>query len=309
MSDSGSGASGDSSSLVDAIENILITNNYVKTNTDEIKEKLQLLVSKEESEDTKLTYENKEVSSLEDEKVKDYKDSTVAKNFSVIEERINKQFNELNNKLKDIGNISFIGSMFSLVVGGFTVMKTLMSKTASGIGKLTKTIVSPILNIGSVIKNGFFTGISKSIGLVVGAVAGIGAGISFLKNGITGFGKKLGNVIAAPFKAIGSWFSRKNTPDIQERKKQMLREKIQDKIARVVDKIIDMLEPFISTLLRFSSFIIVPILTMAANVLLIIAAIVAIGLGLYLAYQWLKPYITKFIEWIKPYISKLWEWI
>lgn len=332
--------------VVVGVEDILITNQYVKDNIDEIRAQLQNISStanekNEPSGKADLTYENKNVEDLKDVKSTDYKDSTNAKNFSTledklsqkfdatnsniaaIEKRINKQFEQINDKLSSMANISLFGTIISFLGTGAGGIMGLLTKATSGIFKLSKTIVSPVLKLGKLVSSGIFVGISKSIGLVLGSIAAIGAGISFLKNGIVNgfkkigsgianFGKKVGNVIASPFRAIGKIFTR-NKDDIRARKKEMLREKIQERMNKVIDKIVDMLEPFISMVGIFVKMAIVPILTTFAYIVTLVAAFALLGVGLYLAYKWVKekiwPYISAAIDWIKEWAGKIWGWL
>lgn len=68
-----------------------------------------------------------------------------------------------------------------------------------------------------------------------------------------------------------------------------------DKISKVIDKMWKVIEPLIDKVVLFMAAmffsVILPVTLIAAKVLLIVAAIVAIGIGLYLAYKIVKAKI------------------
>jgi hypothetical protein len=100
-----------------------------------------------------------------------------------------------------------------------------------------------------------------------------------------------------------------------------MRDKIFNFISKIIDKIWKTIEPFVDKVGFFmglvSKFVIIPIAIIALKVALIVASIVAIGIGLYLAYEWIKKKIMQFIDYIfsgqawediKSGLMAAWEW-
>jgi hypothetical protein len=139
-------------------------------------------------------------------------------------------------------------------------------------------------------------GLFGAIGGIAAGVGLIGKGIKGLAGGIGKLGSKIGGAIASPFKKIGGFFSslnpfkRKKTDENGEKKKQRIRDLIMERIAKVVDNVWKVIEPFIDMVVGFMKImflsVIMPIATIAATVLLIIGAIVIAGILLYKAYKW-----------------------
>lgn len=238
----------------------------------------------------------------QDETVGDYKDSTIALNFDHLQNFIQTQVDQINENLKNIpgqsGILSIVGTIGGIAAGIGAVTKFIGSKTIMG-------IAATVAKVGAI-----SAGIVGGIGLAIKGIKSIGSGI---KNGIG----KIGKGIAAPFKKIGSVFSSINPfakkdearKAKQEEKKQALRDKIFNFISKIIDKIWKIIEPFVDKVGFFmglvSKFVIIPIAIMALKVALIVAAIVAIGIGLYLAYQWVKAKVMQFINYV--FSGQLWE--
>lgn len=295
--------------------------------------------SMDDSSDNKQTYKNKEVDTLEDEESGEFKDSKVAVNFSILQTNIQTQLDKINDNLKHIPGKAgiasavgaFLGGSISKLAGGIgKIFKTISSKTFLGIGTTLSKMAGGIGSIFKTISNKAFLGISAavagigaSVGLAIGGIKKLGAGI---KSGFS----KVGQGIAKPFKKIGSAFSainpfKKHDEDREakaERKKQAARDKIFNFISKIIDKLWKVIEPFIGKAAFFmglvSRFVIIPIALVAAKVLLIVAAITLLGIGIYMAYQWIKKKIVAFWNYIvsgemwkdiKAMFSKAWNWL
>ena len=254
--------------------------------------------------------------STENAKEGDYEDSTPAKNFMTLQTYINKQFDVLNENIKNIpGQSELMSKMFKAIGVGF-------GATFSGITKLTKGVAKTISKTASIAKSlGKFT-----IGGLFKIVSGVAKGVGSVIKGIGSLGKKVGGAIASPFKKIGGFFASLNPFKRSEKKAEERKQKAKDKImeimAKVVEKIWKAVEPFIDKVAFFmglvTKFVIVPIALIALKVLLIVAAITAIGVGLVLAYFWIKKKIAGWVEYfksgqwwedLKAKMLAAWEWM
>lgn len=247
----------------------------------------------------------------EDVQKGDFKDSTIAENFYAVQTYVQKQFDVLNDNLKNIpGQSGMMASITSFVSKGFI---GLIGKVVA-VGKLvaqgTSKVFTGIGKIGSSLGKGLFAAVN---GIAIG-VASLGKGLKSVVSGIGSIGAKVGNAIATPFKAIGGFFSSLNPFKMKrdkkkEDKKQQLRDKIMEKITKLVDKIWTVIEPFIDIVLSFVKIamiaVVIPIAIIMAQVLLIVGALVLIGIGLYLAYQWVSSKVKWFISYVKS--GKLWK--
>ena len=312
------------SSVTNVLKNFLLNqitelfdNDAKKEDIEELKEWMQQNLVKGDVEKTKQLEKNEdqdekkpEEAKEKDEEAGDFKDSTPANNFYTLQTFVQKQFDTLNENLKNIPGQS----------GIFSKMKSFMSnsflsvvKKISSIGKsLAKGSVAVIKKIGGLAK-----GLGKVAAFPIVAVASgvkaLGKGMKSVMSGIGKIGSKVGGAIAAPFKKIGGFFSSlnpfKRKKDKKEEKKQAIRDKIMNVIAKVIDKVWKVLEPFVDKILFFTGlvtkFVIVPIAIIALKVLLIVAAITLLAIGLYLAYQWVKKKIVQFWNYITS--GELWE--
>ena len=271
--------------------------------------------SESNGEQSGITYSSKEVSSTADEEAGDYRDSTVAANFSTLQQFVESQVNMLNENIKSIpGGIGF-GKIGKLLGAGFAGVLSATKKLGSKIGSLAKGTFSKLASVTKIIGGGILKGIGKTLSGIVGGVASIGKGIGKLGSGIfkgissigsavKGFGAKVGGAIAHPFKAIGGFFKNRKK-DKAEAKKEKLREKFMDFMMKMFEKLWDFLEPILSKLKIFMLITMVPILVVAVKVLLILAAITAIVVGIVLAVMWVK---NKLIPKIKALLGKLKAW-
>ena len=82
-----------------------------------------------------------------------------------------------------------------------------------------------------------------------------------------------------------------------------------DKISKVIDKMWKVIEPLIDKVVLFMTAmffsVIVPVALIAAKVLLIVAAIVAIGIGLYLVYKWVTAKVKQFWNYVTS--GEMWK--
>lgn len=215
-----------------------------------------------------------------DEEKGDFKDSTPANNFYTLYSFIQKQFDILNENMKNIPGQSGI-----------------LSKTTA------------------FIKNGFLNTVKK--------ISSIGKNMKSITSRIGKLGSGVGGMIATPFKKIGNLFSSLNPfKGKKDGKKQALRDKLLSAIEKILNKLWKIVEPFVSMVTKFIwmaiKTVVIPIAIIVAKVLLIAAAITLLGVGLYLAYRWIKKKIAEWIEyfksgkWWKDLKAKMldaWEWI
>ena len=248
------------------------------------------------------TVEPKEtIAVVEDEEKEDYRDSTPANNFYILQTFIQKQFDVLNQNLKNIPGQS----------GMFSKIKSIVSNSIlSKIGNLTKKTLKIALVPIAAISTG---------------VAAVSKGIKSVASGIGKIGSKVGGAIASPFKKIGGFFSKFNPfghKDKKEEKKQKLRDKIMEKMSKIIDKVWKVIEPFIDMVTHFLimaiTTIVIPIALIAAKILLIIGAITLLAIGAYLVFSWVKEKITQFFNYvtsgqmwkdIKAKMIAAWEWM
>jgi hypothetical protein len=91
-------------------------------------------------------------------------------------------------------------------------------------------------------------------------------------------------------------------------------------ICKIIDKLWKVIEPFIDKvkifMLKAVVGIMVPIAVILAKVLFIVATIIAISVGLYLAYKWIKEKLSAFVNYfssgqlftdVKDGLSNAWE--
>ena len=254
------------------------------------------------NDESKQESEHSQQKEKEDEEVGDYKDSTIAKNFDTLQDRIQKQFDALN---KAVNNITGKGSILSkigiAVSGGMTRLMTAMST-------MKKSITSPMSKIATFVKSPL-----KKIG---------GATMSVFK--------KVGSAVKSPIKKVGNVLSKLNPFASSEQKskdkKQQARENAKTRMLNIMSKIVEKIwkavEPFIDKVAFFMSlvtkFVIVPIALIAAKVLLIVATIALLAIGLYMVYKWVKQKVSEFIDYvvsgrmwadIKAKMLAAWEWL
>ena len=280
------------------------------------------------SEQSGTTYSSKEVSSTADEESGDYRDSTVAANFSTLQQFVESQVNMLNENIKSIpGGIGF-GKIGKLLGAGFTGVLSATKKLGSKIGSLAKGTFSKLASVTKIIGGGILKGIGKTLSGIAGGVASIGKGIGKLGSGIfkgfgkigstvKGFGAKVGGAIAHPFKAIGGFFKNRKK-DKAEAKKEKLREKFMNFMMKAFEKLWDFLEPILSKLKIFMLIALVPILTTAATVIAIIAGLVAIVAGAWILWNIIKKKALQFWNYIVSGemlddiiagLKKAWDWL
>lgn len=280
------------------------------------------------SEQSGTTYSSKEVSSTADEESGDYRDSTVAANFSTLQQFVESQVNMLNENIKSIpGGIGF-GKIGKLLGAGFTGVLSATKKLGSKIGSLAKGTFSKLASVTKIIGGGILKGIGKTLSGIAGGVASIGKGIGKLGSGIfkgfgkigsavKGFGAKVGGAIAHPFKAIGGFFKNRKK-DKAEAKKEKLREKFMNFMMKAFEKLWDFLEPILSKLKIFMLIALVPILTTAATVIAIIAGLVAIVVGAWILWNIIKKKALQFWNYIVSGemlddiiagLKKAWDWL
>lgn len=280
------------------------------------------------SEQSGTTYSSKEVSSTADEESGDYRDSTVAANFSTLQQFVESQVNMLNENIKSIpGGIGF-GKIGKLLGAGFTGVLSATKKLGSKIGSLAKGTFSKLASVTKIIGGGILKGIGKTLSGIAGGVASIGKGIGKLGSGIfkgfgkigsavKGFGAKVGGAIAHPFKAIGGFFKNRKK-DKAEAKKEKLREKFMNFMMKAFEKLWDFLEPILSKLKIFMLIALVPILTTAAAVIAIIAGLVAIVVGAWILWNIIKKKALQFWNYIVSGemlddiiagLKKAWDWL
>ena len=251
------------------------------------------LSSQQTSQENEQTTETE----AEDEEAGEFKDSTPAKNFFTLQTFVQHQFDILNENLKNIPGQS----------GMFSKMKAFMSQGFLGIMK-------KVTSFGK-----------STIGAIASKVGSIGKGMKPILAGIGYIGKKVGGALASPFKKIGNIFSKFNFTKTKNAIKDAIKQKIRDKLLSAIEKILNKLwkivEPFVSMVTKFIwmaiKTIVIPIAIIMAKVLLITAAITLLGVGLYLAYRWIKKKIAAFWEYIvsgelwkdiKDWLSKIWNW-
>lgn len=286
--------------------------------TESGEENIQKTGEKEASKEGQ-TFRDKEVDSLKDESDGEYQDSTIAKNFTTMQNFVQQQVDQLNDHIAAIPGGLGLGKLMKFVgtsIGRCVVaVKKLGSKVGSfakkslvGIGKVSKFLVGGALK-GVTKTLGFIkNGIGK-VGSLVGKVAGsVVGGLKTIGAGIKGIGSKVGGAILHPFKAIGGFFSRKKKDKVAE-KKEKLREKFMNFVMGMVDKIWTFVEPILDKLKIFMLVALVPILTTALTVLAIIAAVTLVVVGLVMAYMWVKNKLIPKIKaiWDKV-VAKLKQW-
>lgn len=222
----------------------------------------------------------------EDESVGEYQDSLSAKNFQVLQDFVNNQFDSLNIKLKNIPGQSGILS-----------------------------------RISESLSNGF-SSVIGGIGSIAGKTVGLFASVGKISEGIKNFGSSIGSIIATPFKRIGGFFSAMNpfhkSDERNKERKKSVKERIFNVMSNILEKIWNAIEPFIGKVSFFmglvTKLVITPIAIIAAKVLLVTAAIVALGIAAYIAYKWIKDKISSFWKYItsgkmwKDLKTKLLEW-
>lgn len=161
--------------------------------------------------------------------------------------------------------------------------------------KFKKTLSAGFLGVvNKVTSLGKF--IAKGTSKVFGAIGGV---TKFLGKGVFG-------AIASPFKKIGGFFSSLNPfkkKDKKEDKKQKLKDRIMEKISKVIEKMWKVIEPLVDKVVAFMAVmffsVVIPVALIAAKVLLIVGTLVLIGIGLYLAYKWIKVKA----KWLWNYIT------
>ena len=248
------------------------------------------------------TFRDKEVDSLRDETDGEYQDSTIAKNFTTMQNFVQQQVDQLNDHIAAIPGGLGLGK-FAKFVG-------------TSIGRCVVAVKKLGSKVGSFAKKSL-VGIGKAVGLI-GKVAGsVFKGFKTIGAGIKGIGSKVGGAILHPFKAIGGFFSRKKKDKVAE-KKEKLREKFMNFIMGMVEKIWNFVEPILMKLKIFMLIALVPILTTAMTVLAIIAGITLIIIGAWLLWKIIKKkalqlwnYITsgKMLDDIIAGLKKAWEWL
>lgn len=229
------------------------------------------------------------------EDVDDYNDRTIAKNFSILQAHLQEQFNILNKNLKNITGKSGLFGVISGTIGG-------IFSAVNGLGK-------GIFNLGK-----------KVTGLGVGIVGKIGK----IGGSIKSLGSKVGGALMSPFKKIGSIFKNpfKKSDDAINKKKEAAKDKIFGVIAKVVEKIWNLIEPFVDKILLYAKIamvsIIIPIATILATILAVVAGITIAGVLLYLAFNWIKDKALEFWDYIVSGkmlddiisgLKKAWDWI
>ena len=296
-------------------------------------------------DDSGQTFKDKEADSLKDESEGEYKDSTIAANFAMLQNVIQQQIDQLNQNIAAIPGGIGLGNVGKMI--GVGIKRTLgaVGKLGNKIGSFAKRSLAGIANVSKFLAGGAFKGIAKTLGfikngigkvgkfLVGGAFKGITKTLGFIKNGIgkvgslvgkvaggigkgfkaigagiKGIGSKVGGAILHPFKAIGGFFSRRKKDKTAERKENM-REKFMNFITGMVEKIWNFVEPILMKLKIFMLVALVPILTTALTVLAIIAAVTLVVVALVMAYMWVKNKLIPKIKalWDKV-VTKLKQW-
>ena len=290
-----------------------LSQNVAKTNGTESSETTAIAETSSEQQAVQTIEENEE--KTEDNEEGEYKDSTPAKNFLALQTIIDAQFDMLNKNLKNLpGQGGLFKKLFTMIGAGF-------SGVSSGIVKLTKGVTNVIGKTASIAKSivavpfkGILTGIS-----------GLASGIKGIAGGIAGIGKKVGGALLSPFKKIGGFFGKLNpfqrSEKKNEEKKQAAKDKVMNFMAKIIDKIWKVIEPFVDKVAMFmgivTKFVIVPIALLVMKVLFIVGAIIALAVGLVLAVMWIKNKALEFWNYIvsgklwkdiKKKISEAWEW-
>lgn len=181
------------------------------------------------------------------------------------------------------GIFSALGTFIGKNIGGIT----------KGISRLTGGMAKTLARTAS---------LSKQI--VSLPLKGIMAGISSVGSGL----KKVGGLVASPFKSIGGALSKLNPfgKKSKEDPKQKLRDKVMNAMSKIIDKLWKVVEPFIDKVAIYMAMmfvsVILPISLILAKVLLIVGAIALLGIGLYLVYKW----VTKTLV---PKLKAAWDWI
>lgn len=260
-------------------------------------------------EQSSQTFKDKAVDSTKDEANGPYKDSTIAANFTTLQNYVQKQVDLLNKNIAAIPGGFGIGAIGKAISAGVVTMLSAVGKLGSKIASFAKKSLAGIANVSKFLVGGAFKGIFKAlgaiksgIGSVVGLVGKVGSGIvsgfKSLGSGIKSIGSKVGGAILHPFKAIGGFFSRRKKNKEAE-KKEKLREKFMNFVMGMVDKIWTFVEPILMKLKIFMLVSLIPILTTAVTVLAIIAAVTLLIVGIVLAVMWVKNKLF-------PKIKALW---